>query len=294
MEILKKYLVLTKGGIVIFVLVGGIAGYAQGLPTLSDFSLSSFLLLLFGMYAISSGSFAINQAQEAHIDAKMERTKTRPAASGWISKADTYWLGLFLVTAGAAALWVVEPVAGILGLMTVALYNGFYTMIWKRKWAFAAVPGAIPGAMPVVIGYAGADSNIFTAECLYLFLVMFLWQMPHFWAIAIKLKNDYEKGGIPVLPVVIGEQKTVFHLGLYTFVYAGLALASPAFVETKYVYLITVFPAALMLLFELFKYANDVFERNSQQRWLRFFMWVNVTLLIFLVAPVADKWLVYF
>ena len=101
-----------------------------------------------------------------------------------------------------------------LGLFTVALYNGLYTLYWKKKWAFGAVPGAIPGAMPVVIGYSANHANVFTPECLYLFLIMFLWQMPHFWSLAIRYKDDYKKGGFPVLPAVIGVPKTLFHIGL--------------------------------------------------------------------------------
>lgn len=285
-QALKQYFVLTKGGIGIFVLIGGLVGYALGYDMGQPFSVLNFLLFLFGLYSLSAGSFALNQAQEYKIDQKMKRTETRPVASGWISVKDTYFLSVMLIGIGTSLLWLASPLAGLLGFMTIVLYNGFYTMIWK-KWAFGAVPGAIPGAMPVVIGYGAINENIFSVDCLYLFLVMFLWQMPHFWSIAIKCKEDYKRGGLPVLPTVVGDERTVFHMGLYTFVYAALAMVSPWFVEARYVYIFLVVPVVLKLMWEFVRYIKAA----DQSRWLPFFLWVNLSVIVFLVAPVVDKYI---
>jgi protoheme IX farnesyltransferase len=159
-------------------------------------------------------------------------------------------------------------------------------MYLKPKWVFAAVPGAIPGALPVTIGYAAAAANIWTGESLYLFLIMFLWQMPHFWALAIRFKNDYALGGVPTLPVALGMEKTLFQIGLYTIVYVAVAVAAPWFVLTSWVYILAVLPFAFKVLQEFIRF----YRSSGTQRWFAFFMWTNVSMLVFLFVPVIDKW----
>jgi len=143
--------------------------------------------------------------------------------------------------------------------------------------------------MPVVIGYAVNDVNIFAPDSVYLFLIMFLWQMPHFWSLAIRYKDDYEKGGFPVLPARIGVEKTLYHIGLYTFVYAGLALSLPLFFKANILYVLLVMPLAVKIVLEFFKF----FKEDGRQRWIHFFLWVNLSLLVFIGVPVVDKWLFY-
>ena len=287
-QLIKQLFVLTKGGIVVFVVMSGLAGYAMGYNLEDDGSLFHLALTLIGLALVSAGSFALNQIQESEIDSKMKRTQSRPVASGWISKGEALGLSIVLSLMGVAALYLASPLAALLGFSTLVLYNGFYTLWWKRYWAFGAVPGAIPGAMPVVIGYAAIRPNIFSPDCVYLFLILFLWQMPHFWAIAIKLREDYEKGGIPVLPSVIGEKQTLFQIGLYTFVYVGLVVASPWFVPARYVYLFLAIPTALKLMWELMKFVKGA---NGDKGWLPFFIWTNLSVIVFLFAPVIDKWI---
>ena len=283
---IRQLAVLTKQGIAIFTLICAVLGYAIGYTLEDQFSFQHFFLFALGFHLLCSGSFAINQAQEHESDRQMKRTQSRPVVTGWISAKDAVWLGAFLLSSGLAILWMVNEAAAWLGLISAMLYNGFYTMIWKRRWAFAAVPGALPGAMPVVIGYAAIRGHVFSHECLYLFLIMFLWQMPHFWAIAIKCKDDYASGNVPVLPNVIGVERTVFHIGLYTFVYVALAVASPWFVPTRWLYIFLVVPVAMKMLYEFIKY-----YRSADRPWLSFFLWTNISLLVFLVAPVVDKWI---
>jgi protoheme IX farnesyltransferase len=181
---------------------------------------------------------------------------------------------------------LVNPLVAELGFATVILYNVMYTLYWKKKWAFGAVPGAIPGAMPVAIGYAANTSDLMQPELVYAFLIMFLWQMPHFWSLAIRFKDDYAKGGIPVLPTRIGTGPTLFHMALYMFAYVALALASPWFTSTYFVYVFVVVPFAIKVLYEFFRY----YRAGAQARWLPFFLWTNFSVLVFLIAPVIDKW----
>jgi len=289
MAALKNYFVMSKTGIVVFVLIGGIVGYVFGMDPAGTFSLSHFSVMLFGLYFLSSGSFILNQVQESDIDSKMGRTSQRPLVLKRISAKFAERLAVGFLILGLLLLQVSGEKTAWLGLATVVMYNGFYTMIWKPKWAFGAVPGAIPGAMPIVIGYAAISSEIFTMECVYLFLIMFLWQMPHFWAIAIKFKEDYRRADIPVLPTNRGVPKTIYFIGLYTFAYVALAIAAPMFVETRAAYLVLVVPMAIKLLVEFFRYLFAV----TDDRWFQFFIWTNISVLAFLLAPVVDKWQIF-
>ena len=238
----KAFNDLTKVGIVLFVLIGSMAGYALSFPIGAPLDIQEPILLLVGLYLVSGGSFAINQAQEWRMDKNMPRTKDRPVASGLITPWQAYVIGGLLVIFGTLVLLVLNPLSASLAIVTLLFYNGFYTLIWKRRWAFGAVPGAIPGAMPAVIGFSVNDPNIFSSECLYIFLIMFLWQMPHFWCIAIRFKEDYKQGGVPVLPVNLGVPRTLYHIGLYVFAYAGIAIASPWFLQANIFYLLLVLP----------------------------------------------------
>lgn len=266
--------------------MAGLAGYATGFQIEQSFDWQNFLQTLLGIYFLSSGSLALNQVQDWKLDQKMPRTAKRPIASGKIKPAAGGILAVALLFVGMQILFSLEPVAGWVGLFCVVLYNGPYTMHWKKKWAFAAVPGAIPGALPVTIGYAVTNPDIFNPESLYLFLIMFLWQMPHFWVLAIKYKDDYAAGGIPTLPVVVGTERTLFQIGLYTLVYVGVALAAPLFVHASWLFVLLTFPFCFKVLQEFYRY----YKSNAEQRWFAFFMWLNVSMLVFIIIPVLDKW----
>lgn len=286
---MKAYLDLTKFGIALFVMITGLAGYAVAFPLGQPAELWKALLLMFGLYFVSSGSFALNQAQEWRQDREMPRTSNRPVARGAIDPWQAYFLGLVFCLFGIFLLSLINWAAGLYALLTVLLYNGIYTLYWKKKWIFGAVPGAIPGAMPVVIGYAAAEGAIFDAECIYLFLILFLWQMPHFWALAIRFKDDYSRGGFPVLPAEIGVDRTLYHIGLYTFAYVGVAIAAPLFVNAHVSYLFLVVPFAAKVMWEFFAY----YKTGAQKKWLPFFLWINLSMLVFVSVPVFDKWLFY-
>ena len=216
----------------------------------------------------------------------MPRTAKRPIASGRLKPAAGLILSVLFLLAGVNTLHELSPTAGYVALVSVVLYNGFYTMYWKPRWVFAAVPGAIPGALPITIGYAVNNPDIFNSESIYLFLIMFLWQMPHFWTLALKYIEDYRLGEIPTLPVTLGTEKTLFHIGLYTFTYCGVAIASPFFLHSSWLYAALVFPFAFMLMKEFFQF----YRSQGKQKWFAFFMWTNVSMLVFVFIPVIDKW----
>lgn len=283
---LKLFADLTKFGIVVFSVLAGLAGYATGFQNEDSFDWKIFLKVILGIYFLSSGCLALNQVQDAKLDAKMPRTMLRPIPSGKIKPAAAAILAVLFTLVGLQMLFEVQVVAGWVGLLSVFLYNGPYTLYLKRKWAYAAVPGAIPGALPVTIGYAAANPDIFNSESIYLFLIMFLWQMPHFWVLAIRYKDDYAAGGIPTLPVAKGLDVTLYQIVMYTFAYVGVALAAPLFVHVNWLYILLTLPLVFKIIQELVRY----YKSKGEQRWLAFFMWLNVSMLIFILIPVIDKW----
>lgn len=282
----KVFADLTKFGIVIFVLLAAAAGYTTSFAIEAEFSLRHFLNLMLGTYFISSGSLALNQVQEFKMDRMMPRTAKRPIASGRITPAAGAILAITFLGTGIHLLYQASPLSCWLGIATVILYNGLYTYWWKPKMIFAAIPGALPGAIPVTMGYAANSQNIFAADSVYLFAILFFWQMPHFWALAMRFKEDYRSGGVPTLPVALGVEKTLFHMGLWTFLYLILAIASPLFVHASWTYLLLVYPISAMVLVSFGKY----YRSRGEQHWLAFFMWTNLSVLVYLAVPVIDKW----
>lgn len=286
-DLFQAYSQLTKTGIIVFSIVSAWAGYALSFEHGQEFSLIQLFILAAGIYGVAAGAFALNQAQEWKLDQRMPRTQGRPIPSGVFTPAQGYLAGFLLIILGLGFLALLSDFTTMLALFTVILYNGVYTLIWKRKWTFGAVPGAVPGAMPVVIGYSANTVEIWRPECVYMFMVMFLWQMPHFWALAIRFKDDYQKGGVPVLPVRLGVSRTLYHIGLYVFAYVGVAVLAPWYLSANVMYVFMVLPISAKLIWEFVKYSRS-YERTS---WLPFFMWTNFSLLVYLAVPVMDKWI---
>ncbi len=279
-----------KANIVVFVLISAIVGYGVGYQVEMDFSILHLLSFLLGLFFLSSGSLSLNQVQEWKVDKLMPRTDKRPIPDGKISPKVALCISLFNLIVGFTILWFMKPLTFYIGVASVISYNGLYTLWWKKKMAFAAVPGAIPGALPVTLGYSIINDNILSSESIYLFLVMFIWQMPHFWALAIRFKGDYTQGGFPVLPAVLGNKRAQYHIALWTIVYAGIAIASPYFVSASYAYLIFVVPFSLKLLWEFRKY----FTSSDEKKWLPFFLWTTFSIIVFLAVPLVDKWIPFF
>ena len=284
-QLFKDYYKLSKAGIVVFALLTASFAYILALPHLSFFSFEQLALFCFAFYFVCSGSFILNQAQEWHLDKKMKRTENRPIPKGRIASWQAYVLaGLFLLF-GLAVLCLMNILTGFLAFITVVLYNIFYTVWWKRRLKYGAVLGAIPGAMPPLIGYSLGSNDIFQSSALYLFLLLFFWQMPHFWCLALHYRKDYETAGFPTLPVIAGVEKTLYQIGLYTLAYLGLSLISPLFLTAGLMYCLFLIPLAFVLLYQFYHYFL------KPQHWLKFFLWVNASILIYFFVPVLDKWI---
>jgi protoheme IX farnesyltransferase len=196
---MNDYIQLTKPRITWLILMSTAIGFFFGAK--SGWTWWLLLHTLVGTGLIASGTAALNQWWERDADAKMKRTHGRPLPSGRISIIGALWFGIALSIAGFVELWLgANLLTGLLGLFTLATYLFVYTPL-KQRTPHSTTVGALPGAMPPVIGYA-ASAAILDAQALALFGILFLWQFPHFYSIAWIYREDYSRAGIRMLPVV--------------------------------------------------------------------------------------------
>ena len=196
---MRDYLELTKPRITLLILICTAVGYWFGCGTSFRWMILADALL--GTALLASGTSALNQWYEVDIDAKMLRTRRRPLPAGRIQRRRGLAFGLLLSAAGFADLWYgTNPLAAVLGLFTLLTYLLLYTPL-KQLSPFCTTVGAVPGAMPPLIGYAAAGHGI-DASALALFLIVFIWQFPHFDSIAWMYRDDYARGSIRMLPVI--------------------------------------------------------------------------------------------
>jgi len=197
--IIQGYVDLTKPSILVMVLITTLLGYYLGNDGISSW-LNLFWTLL-GTGLSAGGAGALNQYLEREQDKRMERTRNRPLPSGLIQPLDALLFGLILVLIGSILLvWKVNLLTGFLSLMTAFLYVLIYTPMKKLTWLNTSL-GSIPGALPPMGGWTAATGSIDSGAWI-LFAILYLWQHPHFFAIAWMCKNDYKKAGFKMLPVV--------------------------------------------------------------------------------------------
>jgi len=200
---MKDYIALTKPRITWLILLSTGVGYFFGLEHAwrGWADLLPVLNTILGTGLIASGAAALNQWFEREADGKMRRTEKRPLPSGKVSPRHALIFGLGISLAGFLELTLaVNLLSGVLGLITLGGYILLYTPL-KQRTSLSTIVGALPGAMPPLIGYAAARGSL-TAEAWALFAILFLWQFPHFLAIAWMYHEDYERAGILMLPVV--------------------------------------------------------------------------------------------
>lgn len=229
------WLELTKPRITGMVVITALVGFVTALPGPAWGLLLGAALAGTGL--VASGASALNQVMERDTDALMLRTRARPLPSGRLGVAEARAFGLLLSAAGLATLlWLCGPLAAAVALATWASYLFVYTPL-KRRTPLATLVGAVPGALPPVIGWAAACGRLEPAAFI-LFAILFLWQVPHFLAIAWLYRDDYARGGFPMLPVLDREgtftaRQTVVHslsLLVVSLAPAVAGLAGPAYV----------------------------------------------------------------
>ena len=202
---------ITKARLSISVVFSAIAGYFLGA---TEIQLVPILLLAFGGYCMVGASNAYNQVIEKDLDALMNRTKNRPIPAGRMSVKTALLIAVVLTLIGIVSLYVLNPKTAMFGAISIFLYTSAYTPL-KTKTPLSVFVGAIPGAIPFMLGWVAA-TNDFGIEPGTLFMIQFFWQFPHFWALGWMLDEDYKRGGFKMLPTGKKDKSTVLQIIMYT------------------------------------------------------------------------------
>lgn len=193
-------LVLAKVRLNALVVATTAGGYYMAAGSTANFG--SLAVAAVGTALVASGAAAINQVAERDTDRLMVRTRQRPVAAGRMSASEGHLIGWILTAIGCATLWLLaNPLSAGIALATLVTYIWAYTPM-KRRTSLATIVGAVPGALPPLIGWAAARGSVSDIAPWTLFVVMFIWQLPHFLAIAWLFRDDYARAGLPMLSVV--------------------------------------------------------------------------------------------
>jgi protoheme IX farnesyltransferase len=257
---MRHYIELTKPRITWLILMSTGVGYFFGLDRTKPFDWALLVHTLAGTGLIASGTAALNQWWERESDALMRRTASRPLPMGLLTANRAMWFGIALAAAGAAELAIgVNLLAALLGAITLIAYLFVYTPM-KSRTQLATVVGALPGAMPPLMGYA-ASSGVLNREAWSLFFILFVWQFPHFLAIAWMYRDDYARAGIRMLPVVEPDGKsTARQIVLYATTLIPISLLPVMLGMSGMIYLIG---ALLLGFWFLYTGVRVAFDRTN-------------------------------
>ena len=205
---------------------------ATGKITIHMFVPTAAVLLL------ACGSCALNQYQEREIDQSMERTKSRPIPSGRLNPEVALWISLGLILSGSFILYLgMNNLTLVVGLLAVLWYNLIYTPL-KQKTAFAAIPGALVGAIPPILGWVSGGGDLFDPRIWGIGLFLFIWQVPHFWLLLLDSSRDYEKAGLPSITKIFStaQIKRIIFIWLLSTGVSGLSIFSFHLVHLRLVH----------------------------------------------------------
>ena len=211
----RDYYQLTKPRVVALLVLTAWVGMMLAVPGLPDIGL--VILASLGIALVSAAAAAFNQILDQKIDAQMARTSMRPLPNGKLTRQQAVVFACLLALAGFAILWLgVNQLTAVLTLASLFGYSVVYTLVLKRATPQNIVIGGLAGAMPPLLGWTAITGEI-SGYAFLLVMIVFTWTPPHFWALAIHRRNDYEKANIPMLPVTHGIEFTKTAVLLYTF-----------------------------------------------------------------------------
>ena len=279
---------LTKPRVVqliVFCALIGMLLALPGLPQFNDLVLAAWASL--GIWLVAAAAAAFNCLVEKGIDAKMKRTAWRPTARGELSDWHTLSFSALLCALGSALLYfLVNPLTMWLTLATFVGYAVVYTVILKPLTPQNIVIGGASGAMPPVLGWAAMTGDV-GPQALILFLIIFVWTPPHFWALALYRVEDYRKSGLPMLPVTHGSEFTRLHIFLYTLVLFATCLLPFVYGMSSWIYL----SAAVVLSLVFCLYAWQLWRDYSDELARRTFRFSLVHLAAIFAALLLDHYL---
>ncbi len=231
---LRAYWILTKPTIIVLLLITTVPAMVVAAGTWPDTRL--VIVTLIGGFLSAGGAGALNQFADRDLDAVMRRTRTRPVPAGIVSPRAAAIFGVTLgVLAAVWLAWQVNLVASVLSVAAFLVYVLVYTLVLKRRTVQNIVIGGAAGAAPPLIGWAAVTGSL-DAPALVLFLIVFYWTPPHFWALALRIKDDYSAVGVPMMPVVWGDEETKRQILLYTYLLVALTFIFGALAQMRVIY----------------------------------------------------------
>jgi protoheme IX farnesyltransferase len=244
---MKDYIALTKPRVTWLILMSTGVGYFFGAKT--GWHFLSLLHTIIGTGLIASGTAALNQWYEREADGKMKRTRNRPLPAGRLAPGRALAFAIAISVVGFVELWLgANALTALLGLFTLASYLFIYTPLKQHSWHSTTI-GAIPGAMPPLIGFAAAAGTL-NWQAWTLFAILLFWQFPHFYAIAWMYREDYERAGIQMLPVVEPDgSSTARQIVLYSIALIPISLLPKFLSMAGNVYLVGAIAMGLFFLY---------------------------------------------
>tara|TARA_A100001037_G_scaffold301505_1_gene331174 strand:- start:37240 stop:38115 length:876 start_codon:yes stop_codon:yes gene_type:complete len=282
-DIFQNYLKLTKPRIIPLLLITAIGGMLLAAKEMPDITI--ILTVLIAGSLASGGASSINQYLEHDIDTKMSRTNNRPIASGNIRPINALIFGIALNLI-SLILFVIYTnlISGLIAISATLFYVVIYTMILKRSTHQNIVIGGAAGALPPIIGWTSVTGSI-GMPAILLFLIIFLWTPPHFWALSLILKDDYAAAKIPMLPVVHGIEKTKKEIFKYSII---VFLSTLSLIFVKSIGLIYIIPSFILGI--IFIYLSwDLLKSKNIEKAKRLFFYSMLYLSIIFLAIMIDS-----
>ncbi len=288
MSRLRQFNALTKPRVIqliVFCALIGMVLAVPGVPSWPEMQLALWACL--GIWFVAGAAAAFNCLVEKGIDSRMKRTAWRPTAKGELSDRETLLFSTLMCAVGSLILYVwVNPLTMWLTFATFVGYAVVYTVILKPLTPQNIVIGGASGAMPPVLGWAAMAGEV-SPEALILFLIIFLWTPPHFWALALYRVEDYRKAGLPMLPVTHGNEFTRLQILLYTFVLFAACLMPFVYRMSGWLYLVS----AVILSLGFCGYAWALWRNYSDELSRKTFRFSLIHLSLLFAALLIDHYL---
>ncbi|SFZ75637.1 heme o synthase [Chitinimonas taiwanensis] len=282
---LREFLALTKPRVVALIVFCAVIGMFLATPGLPP--LLPVLAATLGIALVAGAAAAVNCLVEQKIDALMARTRARPLPRGQVTSRQTL---IFASLVGGLGLWLlyalVNPLTMWLTLATFVGYAIIYTLLLKPNTPQNIVIGGASGAMPPILGWAAVTGSV-SHDALILFLIIFAWTPPHFWALALYRREEYARAGLPMLPVTHGEAFTRLHVLLYTLILTAVTLLPVATGMAGWIYLVS----ALVLDLLFLGYAWQIWRKYSDALARSAFRYSILYLSLLFAALLVDHYL---
>ena len=265
-SLIRDYVALTKPRILSLLLLTALCGMFLASGGVPDGRL--VLLVLVAGALGAGGAHALNHYLDRDIDSLMRRTRDRPVASGRIAPREALAFGVLLSLIAFVVLGaLVNPLSAVLTLSATLFYVFVYTIALKRTTPQNIVIGGAAGAIPPMVGWAAVTGSV-DLPALYLFTIVFFWTPPHFWALAMMIQDDYQRAGVPMLPVVVGEKRTTQNIFMYSLALVALTLLFGVSDAVGLVYLASAAALGTVFIALAWKLKMDVSIRRAKNLYL--------------------------